>query len=80
MKYLLSLKFRRHISALARFRCSNHDFEIEIGRRNKVLNSERYYTYCLQFNQVYVEDALYVLLVCPRYESVRVDCESTIYT
>ena len=41
--------------------------------RNKILNSERYCTYCLQFNKVYVEDELHVLLVCVRYESVRVD-------
>ena len=56
----------------AKFRCSNHNYAIEIGRHNNIPRSERLCNHCLErLNTHVVEDEYHVMFICPRYDEPR---------
>ena len=67
-KYLLSLTFKRHLVALAYFRCSNHNLEIETERKNDVNRNLRYCEFCMKQNIYKVENEQHVILECKLYD------------
>ena len=52
---------------IAKFRCSDHKLEIEIGRHNKVPRQNRFCKTCTN----YIEDELHFLCYCPSYNTLR---------
>ena len=58
-------------SAMARFRCSSHSLEIEIGRRTKVEVDDRLCKLCLDNGKRCVENELHFLLICPSFKNLR---------
>ena len=58
--------------AFAKFRCSDHKLNIEVGRHHNAPKEERICTYCLEkFAIVVIEDEFHVFLFCKRYEKFR---------
>jgi hypothetical protein len=78
-KYLLTIKFRRHMIAMARFRCANHDLCIETGRRSQTSREERLCNFCLSSGSKYIEDEYHVLLICSKYNYFRHHFIQSIY-
>ena len=70
-KYLTCVRYRRHLVALAKFRCSNHKLLIEEGRRQNVPRQNRLCQFCLTQNEVFIEDEYHVLFVCKLYDDIR---------
>ena len=66
--YLGVIKNDTYRKALARFRCSSHNLEIETGRHRNIARSDRICTKC-NLNQV--ESEFHFLLVCPLYRELR---------
>lgn len=59
-------------SAFAKFRCSNHNLNIEVGRHHNVPREERLCTFCLEKADIeIVEDEIHVFLHCERYKKYR---------
>ena len=58
-------------SALARFRTSSHELEIEKSRHNNIPRNERYCKLCLRLNLFVIEDEYHVLLKCPFYMNFK---------
>ena len=77
--YLDKVIGRHFRSALARFRCSNHSLEIEVGRRNRVETEDRLCKLCLANGIQYIENELHFLLVCPSLHSLRIRFLPKIY-
>jgi hypothetical protein len=63
--YSIDKKFK---IALTRFRLSSHNLEIERGRYNNVIRSERICQFC---NLNVVENEYHFLLTCPLYSNIR---------
>ena len=70
-KYLSSVSVRKFASALARFRCSNHDLEIERGRKLGVDITERKCHYCMSTGVAVTEDEFHFICKCPLYTELR---------
>ena len=68
-KYIDTIKWKRHISALAIFRCSNHHLAIET-QRGKTVREHRFCKFCLNLNIREIEDEFHFLMVCPLYEHI----------
>jgi len=64
----MSSKLRR---ALARFRCSCHNLQIEIGRHNGVDRAFRYCPLCQKEHILVVESEMHFLLECSTYNALR---------
>ena len=56
---------------LTQFRISNHNLEVEIGRRDSVLMEDRICKICNQNGDIVLEDELHFLLFCQAYENIR---------
>ena len=71
-KYLsidLPFKIRR---ALARFRCSNHKLNIELGRHYNVQRDDRICLHCFtHLNVQVIENECHAFFECPQYEGIR---------
>ena len=67
-------------SALARFRCSSHSLEIELGRRHRELVEDRLCKTCQKVGSYAVEDEYHFLLSCPAYSSLRIKYLPSVYT
>ncbi len=65
--YLQNLPTNMRIT-LCRFRCSNHNLPIEIGRHTGIPREERFCTKC---NSGKIGDELHTLLECPHYDKER---------
>ena len=68
-----TLKWRsgpQYISALARFRCSNHNLAIET-QRGKTVREHRFGKLCMDLNIKEIEDEFHILMVYPLYEHIR---------
>ncbi len=63
-----NVQFRK---CLARFRCSNHCLEVEVGRRTKPTKTPLHERLCKMCSLEAIEDEDHFLLVCPAYEHVR---------
>ena len=70
-KYLSCLNIRKNVKALAKFRCSNHQLQIEVGRHNNISIEKRLCKFCLTKGSNVIEDEFHVLLVCDKYLSLR---------
>ena len=58
--------------ALAKFRCSDHNLNIEVGRHYNAPREERLCTYCLEtFGAEAIEDEYHVFFLCHRYDFYR---------
>ena len=69
--YIVNLKPRKLLMYLARFRTSNHNLEIEIGRHRDKLLSERLCKFCEKMGDIVIEDELHFLLSCEMYSELR---------
>ena len=79
-KYLNVIHVRKYSRALAKFRMSNHQLEIENGRRHYTVRNERYCKYCLLFNINVVEDEFHFLSNCMLYNDRRKICSPFLIT
>ena len=68
--YLDVILWKRHATALARFRCSNHRLGIEC-QRGKIARNNRLCKFCLNLNLRKIEDEYHFLLECQLYEHLR---------
>ena len=68
--------WKRHVKALARFRCSNHNLAIE--RQRGILSKEnRICKFCQNLGRRNIEDEIHFLLECPLYHHIR--CSYSIF-
>ena len=72
-KYLECITNTNHRTKLARFRCSSHNLEIEIGRYN-YRRVERQNRACRCCNVGMIEDEYHFLLVCSSFSDIRRQC------
>ena len=70
-KYLSCVNIWKYRKALARFRCSCHNLEIEKGRHEGILLENRLCKFCDQRGLTVIEDEYHFLLCCPRYIEQR---------
>ena len=74
--YLDVINWKRHVKALARFRCSNHNLAIE--RQRGILSKEnRICKFCQNLGRRNIEDEIHFLLECPLYHHIR--CSYSIF-
>ena len=66
--YTLIIKNRKYLSALSRFRCSNHKLQIEAGRHVGLTRDDRI---CMLCNLNEIENEIHFLLKCPLYDDLR---------
>ena len=78
-KYLECVTNTNHRTELARFRCSSHNLEIEIGRYN-YNRVERQNRVCRCCNMGIIEDEHHFLLVCPSFSDIRRQCLPSYYS
>ena len=58
--------------AVAKFRCSNHALNIEVGRHAGIPREYRSCSYCLRNNSAYyIEDELHAFFQCRMYDDIR---------
>ena len=69
--YLLLDTPRKIRTALAKFRTSSHDLQIEKGRHMNLTANERLCKLCLSIDISAIEDEYHVLLQCSFYEDLR---------
>ena len=67
-KYLADIRNANHRTSLSKFRLSNHQLMIEIGRHKKIPKTERYCQFC---SDPVVEDEIHFLIDCKTYSSLR---------
>ena len=68
----LSLSIPRRLKvALARFRTSNHNLEIETGRRGNIPPENRLCKYCAMNDIAIIEDEYHVIFHCEKYKYLR---------
>ena len=70
-KYLVSLSLKKYIKVLAKFRTSNHELEIEIGRHKGLRLEERLCEFCKESGTYVIEDEYHLVLCCPLYADLR---------
>ena len=78
-KYLECVTNTNHRTELARFRCSSHNLEIEIGRYN-YKRFERQNRVCRCCNMGMIEDEYHFLLVCLSFSDIRRQCLPSYYS
>ena len=69
--YIKILTLRKFLGISARFRTSNHTLEIELGRHEGLLLSQRICAYCDFHGYTHIEDEFHFILVCPMYNEFR---------
>ena len=58
--------------AVAKFRCSNHALNIEVGRHAGIPREYRSCSYCLRNNSAYyIEDKFHAFFQCSMYDDIR---------
>ena len=68
----LSLSIPRRLRvALARFRISNHNLEVELGRHYNMAYEDRLCKLCGLENKVFVENEFHVVFECASYTDIR---------
>ena len=70
-KYLSCIEIKKYKIALTRFRCSNHNLEIEIGRRQNINKQERLCKFCVKNGKNCIEDEYHFVCVCNLYQEIR---------
>ena len=66
-KYLDIVSYYKDRKLLTKFRCSNHNLEIEKGRHNNIIRKERLCKLCKK----QVETEKHFLIFCPAFNSIR---------
>ena len=74
--YLNELKNYKHRRALSRLRLSSHHLNIETGRFYSIPEDQRI---CPMCNTGNIENEFHFVLVCPRYEQLRVEHIPSLY-
>ena len=70
--YIVFLSNRRLRTVLSRFRCGNHNLNIEAGRWENRERMDRLCTFCLVKNGINViEDEIHFIVDCPLYVNKR---------
>ena len=69
--YLFDIEPSHLCRILAQFRISNHNLEVEIGRRDSGLMEDRICKICHQTGGIVLEDEMHFLLFCPAYKNIR---------
>ena len=72
--YLDVLREKKFISNMAKFRCSNHMLEIEVGRHttNTITRDDRICKFCKTFKSTdVIEDEFHFMFVCPAFDGIR---------
>ena len=67
---MLSIPRRLRV-AIAKFRISNHDLEVEKGRHYGIKYEDRLCKLCGQFNKIHIENEYHVLFECKAYYDIR---------
>lgn len=58
--------------AFARFRCSSHKLNIEVGRHRGIARANRICLYCFnQLKKLVIEDEYHVFFICPNFDGIR---------
>lgn len=70
-KYLNYLELSKYRSAMARFRCSSHNLNIEVGRRLGIEPEQRHCRLCLNIGEVLVEDEYHFIFQCTAMTELR---------
>ena len=71
-KYLHCIILWKYRKALCKFRCSNHDLNIEIGRRFKIPIADRICIFCINVSNItIIEDEYHFLCICKLYQNIR---------
>ena len=70
-KYLYCINIRKYCVALAKFRCSNHKLQIEIGRHKNIETIDRICKFCSNQSTKVIEDEFHFMCVCPLYAEFR---------
>ena len=70
--YLSNVRSVKRRQSLTKFRLSDHDLMIKVGRYKKIPNPERFCPFCPS----YVEDEIHSLINCRTYNETR----KTLYT
>ena len=66
--------------AFARFRCSSHKFNIELGRHRGIDRADRVCLYCFNnHNFLVVEDEYHVFFKCEKFDAIRNEYLNTWY-
>ena len=71
-RYVYCIPNKKHRTALAKLRCSNHELAIEIGRHNDISRKERICKYCLHHGYNIVEDETHFMQECILYNDLRI--------
>ena len=66
--YLCTIKNIKYRTALSKFRLSNHQLMIEVGRHKNISKLERFCPFC---SPLVVEDEIHFLINCPSYSGIR---------
>ena len=72
--YLSSIRDRKCISVISKFRCTSHGLTIETGRHYQdiIPKKERICLYCTKFQNNYVTECeFHFLMQCPAYNDLR---------
>ena len=70
-RYISVISNRKLLTALAKFRCSNHTLSIEYGRSKNIDITERTCYYCQSIGIQIIEDEYHFLCKCPLYSNLR---------
>ena len=70
-RYLLIEMPLKHKIALSKFRCSNHNLYIEIGRHLNIPYNDRLCTACLENNIRHIDCEYHAFFQCCRYTDIR---------
>ena len=68
--YITCIKNVNHRKALSKFRLSNHQLMIEVGRHKKIPKLQRFCPFC---PSPVIEDEIHFLINCPLYDPLRRD-------
>ena len=71
-RYVYCIPNKKHRTALAKLRCSNHELAIEIGRHIDISREERICKYCLHHGYNIVEDETHFMQECILYNDLRI--------
>ena len=68
--YLTTIVNTKYRVALSKFRLSNHELMIEVGRHKGIPRTERFCPFCPNHT---IEDEIHFLIICPTFNTLRND-------
>ena len=70
--YLGIILVKRYRVALCKFRCANHNLNVEVGRHNEIEKCNRFCKYCKDKGIYICEDEQHMLIECEQYAGLRI--------